>query len=427
MKYMIIQFGHMRQNLKDGEVIVNIGETAMMMAIENLYKEMGIPDEQIIKILPEEIFEYNGEYAICPINTCSDTFRSRRWHEISPKIIPVFIGFSINNTFLSEPDIPYLKQFEPIGCRDEDTMLMLRRAGIQSYLAGCMALAFLQKRDAMPSQNKVFFVDVPRAVKVYIPEEMKKDIVFIRQEIHENELPSGMNSRTFAEYMINRYRTEAKLVVTSRFHGAVIALALGIPVIVTNERYTYRFSWIKKLLPFYTKESFDKIDWDPKEVDVEAAKVRMKALAQKRILETYDKWHEVCELSDFFEKDSYDEPGLINYYDGAIAHIKQNWSYDQNIKYAFWGVNNNAEQIYDYISSHYKNAKLVKIYDTFKRFEFKGITSEIPENIDADENIFIFVTTFIAKHAAKRLFEDKAISARNYFVCEREYVTENDL
>lgn len=426
MKYMIVNFGQSR-SMGDEDAVVNIGETAMMVAIENLYEEMEIPKEQIIRVSAKDFFEYRGEYAICPINTCSDAFRDRRLHQISPKIIPVFIGLSINKTFVEEEDIPYLKRFEPIGCRDEDTLRMLRKAGIDSYLNGCLALTLLEKRVIMPTQNKVFFVDVPKIVKKYIPEEMKKDIVFIKQEIDEKELPLGMTPRSFAEYMINKYRAEARLVVTSRFHGAVIALALGIPVIVTNESYTYRFSWIKKMLPFYIKDNFNKIDWNPEVVDVETMKVRMKVIAKKRILEAYDKWNEIYEQSDFLEMNEYEEAGLIDYYDGAIAYIEQNWSYDQKINYAFWGVNNNAEYIYNYINDHYRNAKLVKVYDTFKKLDFKGVCSETPENIDIDEKIFIFVTTFIAGCAARRIFEEKGIPSGNYFVCEREYVTEKDL
>ena len=46
MKYMIVNFGQSR-SMGDEDAVVNIGETAMMMSIENLYEEMEIPKNKL--------------------------------------------------------------------------------------------------------------------------------------------------------------------------------------------------------------------------------------------------------------------------------------------------------------------------------------------------------------------------------------------
>ncbi len=427
MKYGKLHRNYQIERFVEEDRFTNIGETAIVMAMEGLYREMGVKEEDLVEIFVDDISSYDGEYVLLPINIAFiQDLEESGLHKISNKIIPVFIGLCYNSTVLDEELVSYFKKYEPIGCRDEQTMCTMRSYGIDAYLNGCITLT-LPKRPVMETQKKIFFVDVPKGVKKYIPEEMKKDICFIKQEIKESELPAGMNSRTFTEYMIDRYRREAKMVVTSRFHGACIAIALGIPVIVINETLTFRFSFLKRLVPFYTRDEFAEIDWYPEAIDIEEMKERMKRIVKKRIGEAFDKYTDICDQSAALELKEPADYGLIDYYDEAIEYIEKNWTKEDNIRYGFWGVNNNAEYIYSYLSKKYPNAKMEKIYDTYKKFEFHGINSETPDVMQADDRIFIFVTTFVAGYVAEKMFLQKGIGKDMYFLCNRGYVEQEDL
>ena len=53
---------------KDKERKINIGDYAQILAVDNLYCRMGIPNEEIIYIEYYDLFDYDGEYVILPIN-----------------------------------------------------------------------------------------------------------------------------------------------------------------------------------------------------------------------------------------------------------------------------------------------------------------------------------------------------------------------
>ena len=49
-------------------VTINVGDAMQMMAIDEIYKELKIPEDEIIDISLHELETYNGEYIILPIN-----------------------------------------------------------------------------------------------------------------------------------------------------------------------------------------------------------------------------------------------------------------------------------------------------------------------------------------------------------------------
>ncbi len=411
-----------QNNLSSAET--NVGAVFMTMAIENIYAEMGINLDDVNEVKISEADTYAGDYILLPIcmhvtraETCKKVFR------MSPRIIPVFLALSMIDTQLSESEISYLQQYEPIGCRDEQTLKTMRKHHIQAYLLGCLVATF-PKREMEPGKGKVFFVDVPRFVRDHIPDKIKGEIEFIRQERYLHELPEGVTPRDFALQIFLKYQNEARLIVSSRFHACVLAIALGIPYILINESYTYRFSWLKKLGNFYTRENCQDIDWEPKPLDFDSTKELMKEIAKRRIRETLDKYGSICTLSERMEDPFECEAGLIDYYDGAIEYIEANWDKSAHIQYAFWGVNTNTEAIYSYIRKNFVHAELVEVYDAYRTVTFHGITSISNECISADKNLFIFVTTFVAKNAAELLFMQRGIPEDRYYVCERVYVTD---
>ena len=110
------------------------------------------------------------------------------------------------------------------------------------------------------------------------------------------------------------YRTEARLVITSRLHCALPCTAMGIPVIVGRDMNEHRFAGMDKLLNYYNEDEFDQIDFNPQPVDIEWLKEKVLALAEKMIKSTYDKYSLLCEVSQFYETRKEK-----NYYSGIKA------------------------------------------------------------------------------------------------------------
>ncbi len=416
-------------------VTINVGDAMQMLSINRLFKEMCIPEEQIIDISLHELETYQGEYLILPINwlVSNNTTGHNKLFNVSNDIIPIYLGISISDLNLAPRHLENLKKNEPIGCRDERTLKYLRKNGITSYLSGCMAALYTDElTNAISSEKHIFFVDVPKSIKSFIPQQIIPKIRFFSQELYASltEIPNGYSPSEWVHSILMEYKEHASLIVTSRFHGAVIGLALDIPVIITLENYTYRFSWLKKLLPFYTPDTFNKIDWNPKCQNFQELKQTMMKVAIKRISDSYEKYADIYKLSNFLETRQSEEENATNqtlYYESAIKFIKNNWDPNIPIDYAFWGINVNTEYIYNYIGKNYPMAKLTAVYDMFRTIDYHGILSIPPDEINQKTVPFIFVTSYIASMYATTFFNKNNISKEKYFLCEREFLCENDI
>ncbi len=167
-------------------------------------------------------------------------------------IIPVFFGFHITDWnesieyFLNPHSINYLKQHEPIGCRDKKTMEMLREKGIGAFYSKCLTLTF-PKREIEPKDGKVFLVNMDG---IKIPEYVRKDSISLSHDGYPfwNEKVKYL----MAKNLIEMYRDEAKLIVTTKLHCALPCIAMGIPVVFFGNQDDYRVSIIRDLnVPIY--------------------------------------------------------------------------------------------------------------------------------------------------------------------------------
>jgi hypothetical protein len=152
-------------------------------------------------------------------------FPPSRW------IVPAFIGFHLNDLpevaahILSPDGVKYLKQHEPIGCRDEATRRRLEQAGIAAYTSHCLTLTF-PRRAHDPEQGRVFVVD---GENIPIPRNLCDDAVWVSQTMSAalgDEVKSAAAAR-----LLEMYRDQARLVITTRLHCALPCLAMGIPVV----------------------------------------------------------------------------------------------------------------------------------------------------------------------------------------------------
>jgi len=161
----------------------------------------------------------------------------------SENINPLFISFHIthhNNSIKLLTDkkyFDYYKKHEPIGCRDYHTVELFKNIGIQAYFSGCLTMTLQNTKD-FERNEEIIFVDaingkLPKRMrdKIFnklVPNSIKDHIVF------ESHFHSDIHSTEFrfrrAEQLLDRY-AKAHLIVTSRIHVALPALALGTPVL----------------------------------------------------------------------------------------------------------------------------------------------------------------------------------------------------
>lgn len=423
MKYgRIVHIGYSRGTNERREI--NLGDIFECMAIENVYRKLGICENDILSIYQHNLEDYDGEYVVLPINIYAQKIN------YSSRVLPVFLGITYGGqNEMSEQEIDLLKRFSPIGCRDERTLRNLLHRNVDAYLNGCLVATFPKRVQNLPTQDTVIFADPQKEILPYIPSNLKKKYRFIYHDLYvtPEELSEDGNLITYGEKFLDIYIKEAKLVITSRFHAAVLCLALGIPCILTMENFYYKYTWIKKYIPLYEPKDFEKIDWNPPAIVIsEEEKALMLQIACKRLKQTYEKYYDMCTLSEVRENYDIKEFDDIFYGNDAIAYIKRNWKTDEKIQYAFWGITLVTKKLYDFIQANYPNAKLCKVYDFKVREQFMGVKPEHFDNIDRNNNCFIFVTSQSAVNAAKEKFAQVGKATNEFFLCERHLLREED-
>ena len=206
----------------------------------------------------------------------------------SELIKPLFVAFNISKQgvpdMLRPECIEYYKKFEPIGCRDMNTMQMLQEKGVDAYFSGCMTLTLGKTYYSDEKEEKYYVVDPyfrksnirkhpmialrfaasfimnystiksiskkrgGKCIKDYwqdgifftaYSKVVSKDILseaeYINQynlQIHK-DYPSNEDKMMYAEELVKKY-AKAKLVVTSRIHCALPCIGLGTPVLFVN-------------------------------------------------------------------------------------------------------------------------------------------------------------------------------------------------
>lgn len=382
----------------------NYGDDIQVYAIELLYKYMKIDYNEVVKITLPDLFTYDGEeYLVVPINLI---FMSLYEKKLSDKIIPVYLGVSLLGEFNIEA--MRMKQFEPIGCRDQKTFEMVRKCGISAYLNGCMTLTL--PRAAQRKASKVFIVDACDKVMEYIPNELKEDAEYRTHIIRGREVSQ---EESLAVY--EQYQKEAKLVITSRLHCAVPCIAYGIPVIYVPEKRSSRSAWLQKIVPVYDKTEYQNIDWFPKPVEIEPLKKLLLENAAKRVRDTWDKYFLQCSITEKYEDKALYGKIITEDMYAPIEYMQKHWKKDENSKYIIWGITQTAETIYQYIQEHYKNASLVGVIDMYRHTEFHGMVSGGTDLLEREKDALVFVTVTGANKPAIELFS--RMNKRDYVIC----------
>ena len=390
-----------------------VGDDIQLIAIEYLYKYMGVDYSNVIRIPFSELSTYDGEYVVLPLSFPFYGYNNgTNITNFSPKIIPVFLGFATMQQYYSQKDIEYLKNFEPIGCRDQYTMEALREQNIMAYLNGCMTITLPKVRNGADGKEKIFCVDLTPKIIAKIPDALLSDCVFTNHVYFSEECPQGTEQK--AKEVFNAYIKEARMIITTRMHAALPCIAFGIPVILVKEKMSLRFPMIQSLIPVYTEDDFDKIDWNPQSIDCESLKEKVLTVSSKRVWDAYNRYKDIYDISSFYEKET-PKNLFIDNFTNTISYIKQHYKANDSFSYILWGITQTAAMVYQYICQNYKNAKLVAVIDQYKKLDFCGKSSTNKEVMSNFPDALCFICSGAAMPEAKEYFNE--IKHKHVFYC----------
>lgn len=199
----------------------------------------------------------------------------------SKDIRPLFLSFHMNSVarsyLLNSESLKYLKDYEPIGCRDKSTADLLRSKGINAYFSGCLTLTLRNCFKSNIRTDSIYFVDpyfeitkniysivsksfnlifnytVIKNISIKLREScsLKNLLItsffystyskifddevlslaeYIKHEAYETDFKSEDEKFELAKLLISKY-AKAKLVVSSRIHCALPCLSLETPVL----------------------------------------------------------------------------------------------------------------------------------------------------------------------------------------------------
>ncbi|KAK0353362.1 MAG: polysaccharide pyruvyl transferase family protein [Pseudomonadota bacterium] len=285
------------QATQNGFYSVNLGDNAQTIAARSILERLGVPASEIARVDRDTLPHYSGPSVALIMN---GVFYERNF-PVPPSITPIFVGFCTKSTELVAQHRDWFIRHGPVGCRDFATAALMREAGIDAFVTGCITMT-LPRREQPPRRRRFLVVHgsgsglLPPAVLKHIPARLMDRAEFIYHRLPSNEIPLSTASRAWIEnyeqHLLHRYRDEAALVLTPLLHVASPCLGMGVPVIVCRRDRDSRFGFLEGLMPIHTPDDADKIRWNIGATDIgTAAETLIETLtnAIARIKQGWDK------------------------------------------------------------------------------------------------------------------------------------------
>jgi hypothetical protein len=270
-----------------GYYTINLGDNTQTIATRHVYRELGIPDSEVVVVDRDTLSTYDGEDVMLIMNAA---FGGGSF-PLSPKIHPIFVGFHAGVTVIQN-NADFLRLHQPIGCRDTATTNFMLEHGIEAFTSGCVTLA-MPNRLEVPEHPKLLIVygegagQLPSQVLKYIPDDLADTVEFVFHRLAVDQYPLSnvqcRHAETYELGLLQKYRDQATLILTSLHHVAAPCIAMGIPVIVCRVDVDNRFSFLKELLPITTPDKCDQIDWRPVAVNVDDIRAQFIRAVDARI------------------------------------------------------------------------------------------------------------------------------------------------
>ncbi len=246
-------YGIMIYNYHERKIhLSNIGDY-----IQSLAALQFLPKNCKPYLIDRDFFQfYQGQKVKLILNGWHKLHDSNKY--IPEQISPIFISYHLNSkTFLPSIYVDTLKKYSPIGCRDISTKKQFDKYGIKSYFSSCLTTTLDVDYSISPKikRNNIIFIDYNfgdfikadrflYSLKAY--NFKKTNIIHIHHSVNVNM--TYIEKFKLAKTLLNKY-ARAKLIISTRIHGALPCLALKTPVIFINKKYDYkRFPGLYELL-----------------------------------------------------------------------------------------------------------------------------------------------------------------------------------
>jgi hypothetical protein len=218
------------------------------------------------------------------------TERPQSWPPAA-SIIPIFVGFHLDGK--AAPSLfehrQYFVSHGPVGCRDRGTAQILAEWQVPTFVSYCLTLTF-PRRERQPRNGKVAIVD---ADHMLIPQSLRRGAVVFSHGIP----PANAKTRLVcAQELLDFYRDEVRLAITTRLHCALPCMAMGIPVVFFGLRDNDRLSLVEDLgVPMYSRRMhrrslggmpgglIERVDWSPAPIDLGAVPHELEAAVAGRL------------------------------------------------------------------------------------------------------------------------------------------------
>lgn len=268
---------------------VNIGDYVQTIAALNLVQDswkdkIYINREELNKDIPG----LSGKEKVKLIANGWFVHNQNTW-PINKKILPLFTSVHISKGFnFNEKSISELKKFQPIGCRDLDSKRRLNENGIEAYFSGCLTMSFKKREknrsgilfiiDNIKIENNVPFSNYKKGgIQTYddfVKWRGSKYIIKILsksynpEEIRQAEFLTQFSDKnlTIEQQFINAEKwldklSSKELVVTTRIHSLMPAMAMGTPAIfIMINNLDLRFKGLMKywnIIDFSNNKAFN--------------------------------------------------------------------------------------------------------------------------------------------------------------------------
>lgn len=267
MKYALMRYESFNGDFNIGDYIQSIAAEQYLPKIDFL-------------ISRERLDCYTGENAKLIMNGWF-MHEAKHWPP-AKSIIPLFVSFHLNSEayplLQDKKSVEYFKQYEPIGCRDYDTVSILEKYGIKAYFTGCLTLTIGNIYNNSTDERKgVYFVDpyfefkkdffsvykyiivllrywknintiskkkynnkyIKNLIKSaafymqygkFFDEKVLVNAVYKRHILKDSLFKNDFEKLEYAKSLLKKY-SSAKLVVTSRIHCALPSIGMNTPVV----------------------------------------------------------------------------------------------------------------------------------------------------------------------------------------------------
>ncbi|MBM6621196.1 hypothetical protein JTF08_06220 [Micrococcaceae bacterium RIT802] len=136
---------------------------------------------------------------------------------------PLFVSFHVNKpSMLTTEATGYLRKYGPIGCRDWQTVALLRAADVPAFFSGCLTTTVdtVFRRDGADTRTGTVYVDSPVTGEGTVLEQTQPDMLKL----------SFAEKLETAHQWVRRYHEDYKHIVTSRLHCFLPSRSVGCEV-----------------------------------------------------------------------------------------------------------------------------------------------------------------------------------------------------